>query len=237
MNRILVAVLLVASTVTTVRAAEIRGSVIGDDGPLVGVPVCLVLEDVGTACRRVVTTDRRGQYAFTKLRRLGNYAVEILTTAPENTCRPPVKRTRSPILDDAQALDARPQARLSNYIWDPERAPVELTPSQSSVAEVDFAGTFSYNNFHRTLCLSRSNFPELAQFDTFVDFVFLKLYAIDATTEEQQLIYLGQVNNPSTLSIEASVPLAVTELQYQIYGTVGSADGVLTLDNGQTVNP
>jgi hypothetical protein len=97
-------------------------------------------------------------------------------------------------------------------------------------------GTFSYNNFHRTLCLSRTAFPELVGFDTFVDYVFLKLYTIDAGTMEQQLIYLGQVASPAKLMIEVSVPLAVTELHYEIYSTVGAADGVITLDNGETVN-
>jgi len=46
-----------------------------------------------------------------------------------------------------------------------------------------------------------------------------------------ETIFLGAVNAPNNLRLEASIPLAVTGIDYQIFGADFSYDGRISLAN------
>jgi hypothetical protein len=213
----LVLSLILGSMVTTVWGGQISGWVGDDQGnPLQRVSLCLTHESTGRDCIRVRATDKNGNYRFKPLKKVGNYAVEILTDSS-------VKGRRANL--------------YPNFVWDPPQIEVIVNKSSDVVENVNFTGTFNFSNFHSSLTLTSEDFPELADFDLQTDYVFLKVYTIDGDPLEGGLIFLGQVRDPQNILIEASVPLSVVELQYQIFSPTKSVTGTISITSTEASGP
>jgi hypothetical protein len=80
------------------------------------------------------------------------------------------------------------------------------------------------------LILSAADFPELANIDLEGSYTALKVF-IPSLREgvPPETIFLGKVSSGSGLEIEASVPLSVTTLGYEIYSAVLAINGTIAL--------
>jgi len=97
---------------------------------------------------------------------------------------------------------------------------------------VTFAGKFNFSNFQRTLTLTSVDFPELSSIDLQSDYVALKVFLPSPDQgQPPETIFLGQVTGLDQLLIEASVPLAVAEIGYEIFSASLSISGAIILAN------
>jgi hypothetical protein len=193
---------------TTVLGGEISGWVRDKQGPLKGVLLCLTHESSGPDCLRVRATKKDGTYIFKPLKEVGSYTVKVV-------------RSRT--------VKARRAEIYPNYVWYPPRAEVTVKRPSEIVANINFTGSFNFSNFHGSLTLTAEDFPELADFYVQNEYVFLKLYTVDGDTLEQDLIFLGQVTDPAKILIEASVPLSVVGLHYEVFSPTMSVKGTISI--------
>jgi hypothetical protein len=206
---------LIGSTMlgTIATAGEIGGRVINDEGTgLQKVRLCLADSEAATGdCRKVQFTNKSGYYTFKGLNQVGDYRVSVAAE---------------------RSLRSRKADSYKNLVWAPGSHQVSLASRSEKLTGINFQGTFNFSNFIAQVQLSEIDFPELRLFDTRDDLVFLKLFTRDASNGQQQLIYLGQVADKSTLLLEVSVPLAVSELHYEIYSQQISEamHGIIRLD-------
>lgn len=178
-------------------AAEIKGQVKDEQGTaLKGVRLCLSVPGAAPGdCVKTRFTNKNGDYAFKGLS-TGDYVVSVLTDT---------------------SLAARKADPYPNLAWAPVTREPTLSSRSQRVEAADFTGSFSFSNFQAEFQLTGSDFPELGAYDVANDYVFLKLFAINDSSGEQDLIFLGQVTDVGNVLIEVSVPLSTEMLFYEIY--------------------
>lgn len=192
-------------------AASVTGTVVDSGGePLSQVPVCLREAELEQQdCLKLRFSDRRGNYSFNGLKAGKDYSLSIFYD---------------------KSATARKFQKYTTYVWTPSQS-VAITNKRDSVLLPAFQGTFGFSNFQRVIELSASDFPELSQVDLNAGVVFLKV-AFDSVASPDlppETIFLGTVNDPEQLQLEASVPLAATVIDYQIFGANFSYDGRIPL--------
>lgn len=188
-------------------AGDIKGQITDEQGAaLKGVRVCLSVAGAAPGdCAKTRFSNKNGSYAFNGLA-AGDYRVEVLSGA---------------------SLAARKADPYPNLAWAPVAHDVSLASRSQRTANADFIGSFNFSNFQAEIQLSGGDFPELGTYDVANDYVFLKVFTLDARSGEQELIYLGQVTDISKLLIEVSVPLSAEQLYYETY----SADAPTSIVN------
>jgi hypothetical protein len=181
-------------------AGGIEGRIVGLDGrPLDKVGVCLAEPGQPDECASIRKTNKQGRYSFTGLKDAGTYTVSVYTDT---------------------SVSNRKFEQYPAYVWTPARQSVELAQAKDNTEAQPIVGEFSYSNFQRRLVLVEGDFPELAQFDFLSEYVALKVSVpSDQPDTAPDTIYLAQVRDPSTLKIEASLPLAVTSILYEIFSS------------------
>ena len=195
-----------------VSAATIEGTVTGTDGePLYKVPVCLKLGAADADCHRIRTTDQWGQYRFNGIKD-GDYTIEVFKDPSASGRRFETYRT---------------------YVWAPKNQSVSLAGKNASGTLDTFVGKFNFSNYQRAVTLTAADFPELSTIDYQSEYVALKVFVPSGSPDvPPQTIYLGQVTNPESLAIEASLPLAASTVGYQIYSASLSLSGSIILADG-----
>lgn len=193
-------------------AATIEGVVTDTSGePLYKVPVCLKLDAADADCHRIRNTDQRGQYRFNGIKD-GSYAVEVFQD---------------------QSASGRRFETYRTYVWAPKIRTVSLAGKNTAETIDPFVGKFNFSNYQRVVTLTAADFPELSTIDYQSQYVALKVFVPSGTPDvPPETIYLGQVTSPDTLAIEASLPLAVSAIGYQIYSASLSLSGSIILSDG-----
>jgi hypothetical protein len=192
-------------------ASSISGSIRDSQGePLAKVPVCLALMPEAQTCLKVKFSDRKGNYSFNSARPGTDYVISVYSD----------KSAR------ARKFDAH-----KSYVWAPGTQRVTLVGKRDDADLPPFIGKFNFSNYQRVIALSEADFPEFAQVDLASQPVFLKvsIAAIDTTDAPPETIFLGQVSDPSTLRLEASLPLATPAIDYEIFGVDFSLSGRIDL--------
>lgn len=205
--------LFVTVSIQQAWAGDIQGTVKDENNdPLEKVLVCLHLNQDRSSCYKTRATNKNGNYAFKGLKTNQKYTVTI---------------------SSGTSLAARKSNPYPNKVWLPAELHIDLTSQNKSVGDQNFQGIFNFSNFQQELQLTSAEFPQLADYDTSNDWVFLKLYSLDQNANEN-LIFLGQVTNAQTLQIDVSVPQAATELYYEIYSLdrPERVQGTISLTNG-----
>lgn len=191
-------------------AATIEGRAINDRGePLQKVSMCLVESGTPDKCAKVRWTDKKGKYSFTGLRPGGSYTV---------------------LVNGNRSASSRKFESYSNYAWAPRSVTADISTRNERVDGGDFIGKFNFSNFQRIVSLGALDFPELAELDLAGSYTVLKVFI--ASSQEgvaPETIFLGQVRSGAQLEIEASVPLSVTSIGYEIYSAVSSINGSIVL--------
>jgi hypothetical protein len=195
-SKLLAATLLLAQC-AVVLAGEIQGYITDEQGvALKGVRVCLSIPGAAPGdCSKTRFTNKSGKYAFYGLD-AGTFNLKVLSGA---------------------SLAARKADPYPNYAWAPVNQEISLASKSTRLRAVDFTGSFNFSNFQAEFQLTGADFPELGAYDLGNDYVFLKVFTVDAGGVEQNLIFLGQVSDINKLLIEVSVPLSATQLFYEIY--------------------
>lgn len=207
----LIAATLIALPCTTLLAGEIEGKITDKQGDgLPGVRVCLSVAGAAPGdCSKSRVTDKKGNYSFNGIN-AGHYSIKVLTAA---------------------SLTARKADPYPNLAWEPVSYEVELASRKTQAGGRDFKGSFSFSNFQAELQLSGADFPELANYDLANDYVFLKVYTMDSSGSEQNLIFLGRVvTDINKLLIEASVPLSASVLNYEVYSAAAPDPVIVSID-------
>ena len=205
------AVAALALTSGIAAGAEIRGVVTDSGGvPLYRAPVCLQSGSGESGCSKLRFSDRKGKYSFKGLKAGGDYRVSIF-------------------LD--KTASARKSETYKTYVWSPGSQAVELLRKNDAVALAPFIGKFNYSNFQRAIVFSAGDFPELSQVDLVAQPVFLKVYYQPPQSPDMppETIFLGQVADASSVRLEASVPLAVAAIDYQLFSADFSFSGRISL--------
>jgi hypothetical protein len=200
-----------ALTAGVAAGAEISGVVTGLDGaPLYRAPVCLRLEADAQECLKLRFTDRKGEYSFKGLKTGDNYTVSIF-------------------LD--KAASARKFEAYKTYVWTPGSQSTDLARKYDAVALAPFVGKFNYSNYQRAIQMTAADFPELGQVDLSSQPVFLKVSYQPVQSPElpPETIFLGQVGDPAAVRLEATVPLAVNGIDYQLFSADFSYTGRISL--------
>ncbi len=201
---------IVALTILSTQSfgGEIKGRVADGQGtPLPKVEVCLSHSSNPMSCLKTKMTNHKGNYAFKGIKNPGHYIIQV---------------------KEILSVTKHQHDQYSNYVWAPEFVNFELKSKSDSVDNVDFTGSFNFSNFQKVLRLTSVDFPELIQFNLDQDYVFLKLYTIDKSGE-QNLIYIGQVITLDSLVFEVSVPLSSTELHYELFSSTDSVSNTIPL--------
>lgn len=194
----------------TAIAASIEGVVTGVTGePLERVPVCLALSSSEDSCEKLRWTDRKGGYSFNGVKAGSDYLVRIFAD-------------RSP--------DGRRAETYTTYVWSPAEQPVVIDSRSEQLRLEAFVGKFNFSNFQRILTLTATDFPELETLDLQGSYVALKVFIPSSRPQEPpETIYLGQVTSLENLRIEASLPLAMDAIYYEIYSATLSLSGAIAL--------
>lgn len=203
-SRLAMAAALVSLPVQAAFGATIQGLATDTVGNgLYKVQVCLAFEETPTQCEKTRWTDKNGRYSFPGLQEGGDYIISI---------------------NGDKSVAASKQSLYRTYVWEPARQTATVESKKDSIDLYDFAGKFGFSNFQRTLTLTAADFPELASVDFLSSHVFLKVFIPAEQVDAQpKTISLGEVRSLDKLSIEASVPLAVGELAYEIFTDSGIA--------------
>jgi hypothetical protein len=209
--RLPLGVAMVTLLAQTAFAAKIEGlatNVGGDE--LAKVPVCLALASSPLRCEKTRWTGKKGRYTFSGLQVGADYIVTV---------------------NGDSSAAVRKLEVYANYIWEPAKQTASVRSKSDSIVMQNVVGKFNFSNFQRALTLTAVDFPELASF-TFSpsNYVFLKVF-IPATQADAQpeTIFLGQIQNPDNLAVEASLPLSATEIGYEIYDAQLSVSGTIAL--------
>lgn len=191
-------------------AATIDGVVTDDRGePLERVPVCLSLASSPESCEKLRWTGRRGDYSFNGVKAGDDYRVRIHA--------------------DRSAAARRAEA-YKTYVWAPSEQAVAIDSRSAQATVETFVGKFNFSNFQRILSLTAADFPELSSLDLAGEYVALKVFIpANHPQDPPQTIYLGRVSSIDSLRIEASLPLAVDAISYEIYSATQSLSGTISL--------
>lgn len=201
---------LLALMTQTATAATISGRATDVDGePLYKVPVCLAVATLPGSCDKTRWTDKQGLYTFPGLKAGENYTVTV---------------------NGNKSAAVRKQEVYANYVWTNASQSVPVASSKADTTLRDFVGKFNFSNFQRALTLTEADFPELSSVDLQGQDVFLKVFIASSQPGlPPETVFLGQVRNAGRLSIEASVPLPVHELGYELYSATLSLSGSIAL--------
>jgi len=185
------------------RATNVAGE------PLYKVSVCLAESSAASKCEKVRWTDKKGTYSFAGLKPGTDYTIVIN--------------------GDRSAANRRYES-FSNYVWEPRAHTAAISSMSDKISAGDFVGKFNFSNFQRIVTLGATDFPELATVDLEGHYTALKVF-IPSNTEgvPPETIFLGQVKSGAGLEIEASVPLSVTTIGYELYSAVMSISGSIVL--------
>jgi hypothetical protein len=190
--------------------ASIEGRATNVDGePLYKVAICLAQAGTAGKCDKVRWTDKKGNYSFAGLKPGGDYTI---------------------LVNGDRSAANRKNESYSNYVWEPTAHTAAINSLNEKVAVEDFVGKFNFSNFQRIVALGTADFPELASIDLDGSYTALKVF-IPSSQEgvPPETIFLGQVHSGASLEIEASVPLSVTNIGYEIYSAVLSISGSIVL--------
>lgn len=199
-----------ALVATPAFAGSIDGRVLDKDQVgLDKVKVCMADASAPQTCVKQSQTDRFGYYSFNGVKP-GNYVVGV---------------------DRERTASGRRTEAFKTFVWT-KAMPVSLASNKDRRELSDIVGKFNFSNFQRSLELRAADFPELTGFDPYAEPVFIKVYhAAVAAGGEPETVFIGRVGNTARMSIEASIPLATTELAYDIYSASASASGVIAVSN------
>lgn len=191
-------------------AASVTGKAVNADGePLYKAAVCLAPVGTPGRCAKIRATDKKGGYTFSGLKTGDNYTITIN--------------------GDRSASNRKFQA-FSNYAWSPASQQFSVLARNEKIRADDFVGTFNFSNFQRVVSLTATDFPALTEIDLGGSYVALKVFIPAAIEgEAPQTIFLGQVTDAANLSIDASVPLAVASIAYEIFSATLSIRGSIEL--------
>jgi hypothetical protein len=93
-----------------------------------------------------------------------------------------------------------------------------------------FVGKFNFSNFQRIVSLRAADFPELASIDLAGSYVGLKVFISSGKIDEPpETIFLGRVRDGDKLKIRASVPLASSVIEYEIFSSNLALSGSIAL--------
>jgi len=190
--------------------ASIEGRATNVDGePLYKVAVCLTQTGTTGKCDKVGWTDKKGNYSFAGLKSGSDYMV---------------------VINGDRSAANRKNESYGNYVWEPAAQAAAINAMKDKVAVEDFVGKFNFSNFQRIVTLDATDFPELASIDLDGSYTALKVF-IPSSQEgvPPETIFLGQVQSGARLEIEASVPLSVTTISYELYSAVMSISGSIVL--------
>ena len=198
----------------TAQGATIQGKVEDKSGAgLSGITICLeVLDNDTHGCMRTRDTDKNGFYQFNGIRDGFKYRVSIASSDYQRTTH---------------------WTTYKHYTWSPTNREVSLIDKQDKITEISFTGSFGFSNYKREFTLESDNFPELVNFNTAGDIVFLKTWMVSPTSGQEEVVFLGQVGDDKTLSIRLSIPNATEEIHYQIYSVSDSTgfSGSISVDS------
>ena len=191
-------------------SASISGRAVNEmNEPLPKAAVCLAPVETPAQCTKIRATDKRGAYTFSGLKPGDTYTITIN--------------------GDRSASNRKFQS-FANYVWTPQQRQISIQSRNEKLYVDDFVGTFNFSNYQRIVTLTLADFPELADIDLESSYVALKVF-IPATAPDEppETIFLGQVTGSSNLNIDASVPLAVAAIEYEIFSATLAIRGSIAL--------
>jgi hypothetical protein len=155
-------------------------------------------------------TDKTGSYSFNGIKPGASYSLSVFTD---------------------KTAAARKFDEYRTYVWSPEERQVHIARKTDRVEVAPFIGKFNFSNFQRAIELSAADFPELSQVNLSASPVFLKVsYTLrDAVDTPPESIFLGQITDPTQLQVVASIPLAVTAIDYEVFSANYSVSGRIDL--------
>lgn len=185
------------------RATNVAGE------PLYKVAICLAQTGSTGNCDKIRWTDKKGNYSFAGLKPGSDYTV---------------------VINGDRSAANRKNESYSNYVWEPQARAAAISSMNEKVSIEDFVGKFNFSNFQRVITLGAADFPELATIDLEGTYTALKVF-IPSSQEgvPPETIFLGRVQSAARLEIEASIPLSVTTIGYQLYSAVMSINGSIVL--------
>ena len=194
----------------SVSSASISGRALNIQGDrLARVSVCLTKASSPEVCEKVQRTNKKGAFTFSGLKPGSSYIVAV-------------NRDRS--------ATNRKSEQYANYVWLPGEQQVTLISRKEKRTVDDFVGKFNFSNFQRVVNLTANDFPELASIDLAASFVALKVFIRSNEPDEApQTIFLGQVRDLGALQINASLPLAFSVIDYEIFSDQLSLSGSIAL--------
>lgn len=202
--------LILALFAHSVSSASISGRALNTQGELLSkVSVCLTQASSPDVCEKVQWTNKKGAFTFSGLKPGSSYIVAV-------------NRDRS--------AANRKFERHANYAWLPVEQQATLVSRKEKLTVDDFVGKFNFSNFQRVVNLTAADFPELASIDLAASFVALKVFIRSNEPDEApQTIFLGQVRDMGALQINASLPLALSVIEYEIFSDQLSLSGSIAL--------
>jgi hypothetical protein len=191
-------------------SASISGHTVDADGTaLTKVSVCLALASTPDICERVRWSDKKGNYTFNGLKSGNDYIVTV---------------------NGDSSVSNRKFERHANYAWQPRKHTFTINSKNEKLTVEGFVGKFNFSNFQRIVSLRAADFPELASIDLAGSYVGLKVFIRSAEIDEPpKTIFLGRVHEADKLKILASVPLASSVLEYEIFSSNLALSGSIAL--------
>ena len=191
-------------------SASISGHATDADGTaLTKVSVCLALEITPGICERVRWTNKKGSYVFNGLKSGLDYIVTV---------------------NGDSSVSNRKFEQHANYAWQPREHRVTIKSKNEKYIVNGFVGKFNFSNFQRIVSLKAADFPELSTIDLAGSYVFLKVFISSGKIDEPpKTIFLGRVHDGDKLKIRASVPLASSVIDYEIFSSNLALSGSITL--------
>lgn len=190
--------------------ASIAGSATDVDGePLSKVSICLTEAGSNDKCDKVRWTDRNGEYAFKGLKSGIDYIVMV---------------------NGDSSVANRKFEQHANYAWQPRKHTVTINAKNEKYTVEGFVGKFNFSNFQRIVSLTGADFPELSSLDLVGSYVGLKVFISSGNVDEPpETIFLGRVKDADNLKISASVPLASSVIEYEIFSANLALSGSIAL--------
>jgi len=193
-----------------VSSASISGHAADTDGTaLTKVSICLAQASTPDICERVRWSDKKGNYTFNGLKSGIDYIVAV---------------------NGDSSVSNRKFEQHANYAWQPRKHTVTINSKNEKRTVEDFVGKFNFSNFQRIVSLRAADFPELASIDLAGSYVGLKVFISSGKIDEPpETIFLGRVRDGDKLKIRASVPLASSVIEYEIFSSNLALSGSIAL--------
>jgi hypothetical protein len=191
-------------------SASISGHAADTDGTaLTKVSICLALASTPDTCERVRWTDKKGKYTFSGLKSGIDYIVTV---------------------NGDSSVSNRKFEQHANYAWQPRKHTVTINSKNEKLTVEGFVGKFNFSNFQRIVSLRAADFPELSSIDLAGTYVGLKVFIRSGKIDEPpKTIFLGRVRDGEKLKIRASVPLASSVIEYEIFSSSLALSGSIAL--------